>query len=139
MMQGAIVILPFVDPSSGELKVCASDKEGNWQCNVNFLPASLSLNQDGDGLNWSLRPWKRRRRPRTEKSILTGFNPRHLNDAKLLVEKRLEGLEVVVTDTNIVLVDPQAKSRERVETARLWLSLAGQYVGLAVNASMWSP
>ena len=53
-----------------------------------------------------------------------------VEDAKRLVSQRLQGLEVVVTNANIVLVDPNARSRERVERARLWLSLAGQYVGL---------
>ena len=138
MMQGVLVVLSYVDPC-GELKVCASDKDGKWQCNVNFLPASLSLNDEGNGMNWSFQPWRRRRRPKVEKSIVAGFNPLHLNDAKLLVKRRLEGLEVVVTDANIMLVDPHARSRERVETARLWLSLAGQYVGHAVGTSSMLP
>ena len=129
MIQGAIVVLSYVD-SSGELKVSASDKDGVWRCSVDFLPAMLALNDEGTGVKWSFQQWKRRRRPRVEKSVVVGFNPLHLEDAKLLVTQKLRGLEVVVTDANIVLVDPNARSRERIERARLWLGLAGQYVGL---------
>jgi hypothetical protein len=129
MMPGAIVVLSYVDPS-GELKVSASDKDGVWRCIVDFLPAMLALNDEGTGLKWRFQQWKRRRHPKVEKSAVVGFNPLHLEDAKRLVSQRLQGLEVVVTDANIVLVDPNARSRERVERARLWLSLAGQYVGL---------
>lgn len=129
MIQGAIVVLSYVD-SSGELKVSASDKDGVWRCSVDFLPAMLALNDEGTGLKWSFQQWKRRRRPRVEKSVVVGFNPLHLEDAKLLVTQKLRGLEVVVTDANIVLVDPNARSRERIERACLWLGLAGQYVGL---------
>jgi len=138
MQQAAIVVLAYVDPA-GVLKVCASDVEGKWQSNVDFLPASLSLDEQGTGLNYSLRPWKRRGRPRVEKLTLTGMNPMFLNDAKLLVRKKLEGVEVVVTEAGILLVDRNAQSRERVETARLWLSLAGQYVGLSASVPVQQP
>lgn len=129
-MPNALVILPYADPS-GELKVCASDRDGKWQCNVNFLPATFSLDETGHGLKCNLRSWKGRRRLQTEKAIVVGFNLLHLNEAKSLVEKRLRGLDVLVTEAGVVLIDSHARSRERVETARLWLSLAGQYIALA--------
>jgi len=127
--QSPIVVMPYVD-SSGELKVFASDAEGRWKSDVNFVPARLAKEQDGKGIECRMMPWRRAAVPTVERSLVEALNPLHLQAAKSIVKERLKGLTATVTDAGVVLTDPIAFSRERVETGKLWLSLAGQYVAL---------
>ena len=129
MMQSAVLVLPYVD-SSGELKVFASDVEGRWQSNVNFVPARLTKETDGVGMECRMLPWRKSAIPKVETSIVEAMNPLHLQAAKTIIKERLKGVSVTVTAAGVVLTDPSAWNRERVEMAKIWLSLAGQYVAL---------
>jgi hypothetical protein len=129
MMQSAILVLPYLD-ASGELKVFASDVEGRWQPNVNFVPCRLTKEKDGAGIECRMMPWRKSALPRVERSIVEALNPLHLQAAKAIIKEKLTGLTVTVTEGGVILTDPTALNRERLETAKIWLSLAGQYVAL---------
>jgi hypothetical protein len=129
MMQSADLVLIYVD-SSGELKVHASDVEGRWQSNVNFVPARLTKEMGGVGMECRMMPWRKSAIPKVETSIVEAMNPLHLEAAKTIIKEKLKGVVVTVTEAGVVLTDPTALNRERVETAKIWLSLAGHHVAL---------
>jgi len=128
-VQGAVVVMPYVD-ASGALKVCAADSEGKWQSNVDFAPGRLSKGRGRGNLECRFVPWKKSRTPKVEKVIVDGVNPVFLPTARLMIQDKIQGLLVNVTDSGVELTDVRAYNREKIEVAKIWLCLAGQYAEL---------
>ena len=128
-MQAPIILLPYVDPC-GELQVFASDAEGRWRSNVNFIPGIFSQGNDDGVIRCQMTSWKKSCRLRVETAHVLALNPNHLQVVKAMLTTKLNGLEVTITDAGVVVTDRMACNREKVETAIMWLSLAGQYVAL---------
>jgi len=129
MAHAMVVVMPYVDPS-GELKVFASNAEGGWQSNVKFVPGRMSQERDGPGIECRMLSWKTRHTPRIERLLVLTLNPIHLQMAKMITKEKLKGLTVTVTNAGVTLTDQTAFNREKIETAGIWLSLAGQYLAL---------
>jgi hypothetical protein len=128
-VQGAIVVMPYVD-DSGALKVCASDSEGKWNSNVDFVPGRLSKGCGRGKLECRFGPWKNSRSAKVEKVIVNGINPTFLPMAMRMIQDKMQGLLVNVTDSGVELTDISAYNREKIEVAKIWLCLAGQYAEL---------
>jgi len=131
-MQAALTILAYVD-SSGELRVVASDAAGKWHSSVNFMPGRLSLGSEDGTIRCHMMSWKKNSEHRVELSRVKSLNPLHLQAARAMLKTKLQGIEVKVTEEGVVLMDRKACSREKVETANMWLTLAGQYAALKVQ------
>lgn len=125
-MQAALTILAYVD-SSGELRVVASDAAGRWHSSVNFVSGRLSLGSEEGTIRCHMMAWTKTSKHRVETSGVKAFNPLHLQAARAMLKTKLQGLEVKVTEEGVVVMDRKAYSREKVETANMWLTFAAQY------------
>lgn len=133
------VLLPFVDSTllpgkqlgtdpDGQLKVLAADASGCWRP-IALLTGQMRA-QEG-GVCFEPGPWKQRGSPADAVATVLYLAPHHLQKAKAMLRGRLEGVEVLVADDGVVVVERNALSRERVELASIWLNLAGHVLGLA--------
>lgn len=128
----ALTILPYVD-SSGELRVVASDAAGKWHSSVRFISGRLSPGGEEGTIQCQMMPWMKTAEHRVEMSRVKSLNPLHLQSARAMLKTKLRDLELKVTEEGVVVMDRKAYSREKVETASMWLTLAGHYAALKMQ------
>lgn len=121
-----MTVVPFLD-GEGNFKVLAADKDGTWRPTVDFRPGRVFFDAEGRAF-FKCTPWPKRAFPREERKVVLALPPQHVQAAVKLLKKRLEGLDVVTSEVGVVVVERRAVSRERVECASIWLSLAGQFL-----------
>lgn len=124
----ALTLMPVLG-ADGELRLAAADRAGHWTVRVKIAPARISLKQGR--LAVELQSWQPSREARTQSVCLAGVSAQHLSTAVRIVKPHLKGVDVVVTEAGIEVRQLDAESRERVESAALWLRFALQYLDAA--------
>ena len=115
-----------VDPEDGQLLLeTAPDPKGRRR-RVALLTGQLRC--EAGALCVRAGPWKPRARRQDERAVATYLPPLQLQAAVAMLKTRLAGVEVLVSEEGVVVLERRAATRQRVELACIWLNLAAAWL-----------
>lgn len=115
-----------VDPEDGQLRLETAPDPNGLRRRAALLTGQLRC--EAGALCFRAGPWKPRVRRQDERAVATYLPSQQLQAAKAMLKTRLAGVQVLVSEEGVVVLERRAANRQRVELACIWLNLAAAWL-----------
>jgi len=115
-----------VDPEDGQLRLETAPDPNGLRRRAALLTGQLRC--EAGALCFRAGPWKPRIRRQDERAVATYLPSQQLQAAKAMLKTRLAGVQVLVSEEGVVVLERRAANRQRVELACIWLNLAAAWL-----------